>query len=139
MYEGVSMVSNLPLVMDIADHEVAAMLLSVCMISCLGYPTILSVSTLNYLCDLNQDKMWRTRILNVRIQRTKRKQGNCTGKKERDIFYVHTFLDGDTIWRGDLWSMFVDIAQGTRHLKTSFYFYETGYFVCNFQQRERKS
>ena len=98
-----------------------------------------SVSTLNYLCDLNQDEMWRTDILNVRIQRTKRKQGNCTGKMERDIFYVHTFLDGDTIWRGDLWSMFVDIAQGTRHLKTSFYFYETGYFVCNFQQRERKS
>ena len=98
-----------------------------------------SVSTLNYLCDLNQDEMWRTDILNVRIQRTKRKQGNCTGKMERDIFYVHTFLDVDTIWRGDLWSMFVDIAQGTRHLKTSFYFYETGYFVCNFQQRERKS
>ena len=64
---------------------------------------LLSVSTLNYLCDLNQDEMWRTDILNVRIQRTKRKQGNCTGKMERCIL-CSTYISG---WGHNLqrWSM----------------------------------
>ena len=49
---------------------------------------------LSTVCDLNQDIIKCDKhALNVRKRRTKRKQGNCTGKIERDIFmYIHFWM-----------------------------------------------